>query len=49
MTHHHHAPDHSHPPAAVAPSILRLSVAQRLMVALGLSAAIWAAAIWAIR
>ena len=28
--HHHHHPGHVHPPASVHPSILRLSVLQRL-------------------
>ena len=38
-----------HPPAAVHPSILRLSVLQRLGFAAGLIALIWAAAFWAMR
>jgi hypothetical protein len=47
--HHHGHAGHAHPPAAVHPSILRLSVAQRLAVAAGLIALIWAAAFWAMR
>jgi len=47
--HHHHHPGHAHPPAGVAPSILRLSVLQRLGFAAGLIALLWAAAFWAMR
>ena len=47
--HHHHHPEHAHPPARVAPSILRLSVLQRLGFAAGLIALLWAAAFWAMR
>lgn len=47
MTHHHHHP-HEHPRAAVGPSFLRASVAQRLLVAAGLSGAVWAAILWAL-
>ena len=42
-------PGHVHPPAAVHPSILRLSALQRLGVRGGLIALIWAAAFWAMR
>jgi hypothetical protein len=45
--HHHHRPGHAHPPASVHPSILRLSVLQRLGFAAGLIALVWAAALWA--
>ena len=41
--HHHHPLGHAHPPAAIAPSILRLSVFERLVVVSALIAAIWAA------
>jgi hypothetical protein len=46
MTHHHHggAP---HPPPEIAPSLLRLSAAQRIAVAGALVALIWAAFLWA--
>jgi hypothetical protein len=47
--HHHHHPGHAHPPAGVAPSILRLSALQRLGFAAGLIALLWAAAFWAMR
>jgi hypothetical protein len=45
--HHHHAPGHAHPPAALAPSILRLSAVQRLGIAGLLAVLIWAAVYWA--
>jgi hypothetical protein len=48
-THHHHHPGHVHPPASVHPSILRLSVLQRLGFAAGLIALLWAAAFWAMQ
>ena len=46
MTHHHHggAP---HPPHALAPSLLRLSVVGRLALAAGLIAVVWTVALWA--
>ena len=47
--HHHHHPGHAHPPAGIAPSILRLSALQRLGFAVGLIALLWAAAFWAMR
>lgn len=47
--HHHHPQGEAHPPAAIAPSILRLSAAQRLGMALALIAVIWAAVFWAMR
>jgi hypothetical protein len=47
--HHHHHAGHAHPPAAVAPSILRLSVPQRLGFAAMLIALLWAAAFWAMQ
>jgi hypothetical protein len=47
--HHHHHPGHVHPPASVHPSILRLSVLQRLSFAAGLIALIWVATFWAMR
>ena len=48
MTGHHHASD-VHPSPTIAPSLLRLSVPQRLAVAVALSALIWLAALWALR
>jgi hypothetical protein len=47
--HHHHHAGHSHPPASVSPSILRLSVAERLLVSAGLIVLLWAAVFWALR
>ena len=47
--HHHHHPGHLHPPASVNPSILRLSALQRLGIAAGLIAVLWAAAFWVMR
>ena len=41
--HHHHHPHSPHPPASIAPSILRLSAAQRLAAVSVLIVAIWAA------
>jgi len=46
---HRHPAGHSHPPAAVQPSILRLSGLHRLMVAGALGALIWLAVLWAMR
>jgi hypothetical protein len=45
--HDHHHPGRAHPPASVHPSILRLSALERLGVAAGLIALLWAAAYWA--
>ena len=45
--HHHHPQGHAHPPAAIAPSILRMSVGQRLAAAAVLIGLIWAAVYWA--
>jgi hypothetical protein len=44
---HHHAPGHAHPPAALAPSMLRLSAGQRLAGAAVVILLIWAAVYWA--
>ena len=46
--HHHHHPGQVHPPASVHPSILRLSVFERLGIVSALIAAIWAAVFWAL-
>ena len=45
--HHHHPPGQGHPPAAVSPSILRMSIAERLMIAFALIALLWGAVVWA--
>jgi hypothetical protein len=47
--HHHHHAGHSHPPASIAPSILRLSVGVRLLASAVLIAFLWAAVFWALR
>jgi hypothetical protein len=45
--HHHHHPGHAHPSAKVAPSILRMSVAQRFMIVAAIAAVLWGAVLWA--
>jgi hypothetical protein len=45
MTHHHHETGHGHPARAVSASLLRMSAAQRLMVALVLAGVLWIA-VW---
>jgi hypothetical protein len=45
--HHHHHLGHSHPPAGIYPSILRMSAAQRLGVAAGVIALLWLLVFWA--
>jgi hypothetical protein len=45
--HHHHHPGQGHPPASIAPSILRMSALERLAVAAAVIAVIWGAALWA--
>ena len=47
--HHHHHPGQGHPPASISPSILRLSVLQRLAIAAALIALLWGAVIWAMK
>jgi hypothetical protein len=47
MTHHHHA-GHAHPPAAIAPSMLRASGGQRLLLALAGVGLLWLAVYWAL-
>jgi len=46
MTHHHHS-GATHPSPTISPSLLRLSVPQRLAVVGVLIAVIWAAVLWA--
>ncbi len=46
--HHHHDPDRAHPSVAVAPSLLRMSAAERLAGAAVLIALLWGAVAWAI-
>jgi hypothetical protein len=45
--HHHHPPGQGHPPAAVSPSILRMSILQRLAIAAALIVLLWGAVAWA--
>jgi hypothetical protein len=47
--HHKHPPGQAHPAAPVAPSILRLSAAERLVAAAIVVAVLWAAVYWAMR
>jgi len=49
MTHHHHPEGATHPASAVAPSLLRMSAAQRLAIAGVLVALIWAVSLMAMR
>jgi hypothetical protein len=46
MTHHHHA-GHVHPPTAIAPSFLRMSATERLVIVAVAIALLWGAAFWA--
>jgi hypothetical protein len=45
--HHHHHTGHTHPPATVAPSILRLSALERLAAVVVIVAVLWGAVFWA--
>ena len=45
--HHHHHPGRAHPPATVAPSILRLSALERLAMAAVVIVVLWGAVFWA--
>jgi hypothetical protein len=47
--HHHHPPGQGHPPATIAPSILRMSVFERLALAAVLIVVLWSAVIWAVK
>jgi hypothetical protein len=49
VPHHHHHPGHGHPPAAISPSILRMSVLERLAASAALIAVLWGVVIWAIK
>ena len=46
--HAHPHPGHTHPPATVSPSILRLSALERLAAVAVLIALLWGAVYWAI-
>ncbi len=45
---HKHAPGERHPHAEAAPSLLRFSVMQRLVIAFALAAVMWLAVAWAV-
>ena len=45
--HDHHHPGRTHPPASIAPSILRMAGWQRLAGAAFLIAVIWTVVLWA--
>jgi hypothetical protein len=45
---HHHAAEERHPPASIAPSILRMSAAERLAVVAVVIAALWGTVYWAL-
>jgi len=45
--HHHHPEGGTHPAAAIAPSILRMALTERLLVVALMVAAIWGAVLWA--
>jgi len=47
--HHDHRPGEGHPPAAISPSILRMSVLERLAIAAALIALVWGAVVWAMK
>ncbi len=47
LPHPHHHPGRGHPPASISPSILRLSVFERLLVSGAIIALLWVAVIWA--
>jgi hypothetical protein len=46
MAQHHHAAG-AHPSPTILPSLLRLSLPQRLAIAAGLIALLWLAVLWA--
>ncbi len=48
MTHHHHETGHGHPARAVSASLLRMSAAERLVLALALAGVLWIAVWWVI-
>jgi hypothetical protein len=47
LPHQHRHPGRGHPPASVSPSLLRMSVLERLSVAAALLVPLWAAVFWA--
>jgi hypothetical protein len=49
VPHPHHHPGRGHPPASISPSILRMSVLQRLAIAAALIVVLWGAVFWAMK
>jgi hypothetical protein len=47
--HHHHPPNAGHPPAVVGPSMLRMSMLERLALATVLIVVLWGAVFWAMK
>ncbi len=47
MTHHHHDLHDGHPSPSAGVSLLRMSARERLVLALAVASAVWAAAWWA--
>ena len=47
--HHRHPAGQGHPPATIAPSILRMSVVERLAIATVLIAVLWGIVLWAMK
>ena len=48
MTHHHHDAGQAHPVARVAPSLLRMSALERLVLVAIAATVLWAAVLWAL-
>jgi hypothetical protein len=48
-SHHHHPPGQGHPPAPITHSILRMSVVERLALAVVLIVALWGVVLWAMQ
>jgi hypothetical protein len=48
MTSHHHPPGRHPPPATIAPSLLRLSLRERLAGAFVLTVLLWGVVYWAL-
>jgi len=49
VPHPHHHPGQGHPPTAISPTILRMSVVQRLGIAAALIVLLWGAVLWAMK
>jgi hypothetical protein len=48
MTHHHHNPGDAHPEGHISPSLLRMSVIERIAIAAVAVLVLWAAVWWAL-